>query len=284
MAHGKQRKSDLQLKLEAFPEAFKGTKSGERYHLMHALETHIEMKNEALVRETAQTCLEQELFYTAFKGFEFLKDRPGMLTSALGEVNSDFTKVLFYTMLRAYIGKDTIEQIDTKLNQWLERKNCIGARTLGNLPPEINIAHNLAGEYDVGVAVANGGLLSGFFFENYGLPVKVAETHRKTRSNKIQWKTPIDESAFKDKHVLVIENDIVTGKTAARIIQELSKYKPAQVDIALNLNPLTNESAGIGCRAENIPNGYSNRYFPKSFDYNRFDVAIAKLEQSLNAP
>jgi hypoxanthine phosphoribosyltransferase len=255
-------------------------KATQNAHYIASLDKAIVQKDSELVRHFSEECYKQELYYTAFTGFEFLKDRPGMFKAALGEYNSDATKVLFHQMLTAYLGNNTIDKIETNVNQWIKEKNCKAQLLRGEIIPQINMAYNLAREYDIGVAIANGGLLPGFFFEQSGLPVEVAEFHRRSRSDKVTWKTNVNQDTFKGKKVLVMEKDVVTGKTATRVLNEIMKHNPYQVDIALALNPISSQF-GIGCFEQNIPAEYKNKYFPNSFAYMWFDKAVTELEKNL---
>jgi len=105
----------------------------------------------------------------------------------------------------------------------------------GYIPSLCKIARHLKGRYDVGVALARDALLLGYVFERHGLPVLVAQpsTEGIAKDGEASWKSidRIDEQTIGDKRVLVLELDVLHGRTLRTVAKELTKYSPKSLDI-----------------------------------------------------
>jgi hypoxanthine phosphoribosyltransferase len=243
--------------------------------IVAAIFEYIKLNDANKVRQLADMCFEKQQFNSAFKGYEFLNDREKMFQAAIGEQD----EYLRGELLGDYLGKNTKKALNDQVENWLKTKNCNNMKTVGNIIPTVNMAYNLIHQYDVGIAIAKGGLWPAFIFELQGLPIYVAQPHKKTRS--LTWKTPIDDQTLKDKKVLVIDKDVETGKTAWKVYDELSKYKPSQIGIALASNPITEISGTYGTLSQNIPSEYKKIHFQNEFTYEHFDKATQNLENRL---
>jgi hypothetical protein len=94
-------------------------------------------------------------------------------------------------------------------------------------------ATKLAPDYDVGIGIAWGGAPLSFIFENHGLPIRLASAKRKGAG--VSWR-PIDElneEAIEGKRVLVMEIDVLVGRTLRRAVAEIEKLKPRSIDLLL---------------------------------------------------
>jgi hypothetical protein len=120
-----------------------------------------------------------------------------------------------------------------------ERAKDIASRTfmtLGGIPlyPALKRAvMDLQSQYDIGIVIAGKGLLLGYQFYENGFPLKVVD--QKRRGNGATW-NPIDKlkkRELKGKKVLLIDNDVVTGRTTSRAVKEVSKYEPEFMDLLL---------------------------------------------------
>lgn len=106
-----------------------------------------------------------------------------------------------------------------------------GFTQYGYLPEACCAAQTIATNYDCGIALAAGGLYLGFIFELVAnFPVLTVEMKR--RGNGARW-MPIDKLNIQGKRVLVFDNDVVTGRTLKRAIQELQRINPASIDLLL---------------------------------------------------
>ncbi len=92
-------------------------------------------------------------------------------------------------------------------------------------------AAHLAPNYDVGIGLACGGIPLSFLLEKHGLPVKLVQAKRK--GSGILW-NPIDElgeANLRNRKILVLEIDILLGRTLRKALQELERYKPRSIDL-----------------------------------------------------
>ena len=115
--------------------------------------------------------------------------------------------------------KQFLEYLIPKIG--LERALKLNERTVysytrrENLEPKILPAVvQLTKEYDIGVAIASKGLILGYYFDLRGFPIKVVNQKRKGKG--ATW-NPIDNlEDLTDKNVLLLESDIITGRSAKR--------------------------------------------------------------------
>ena len=113
----------------------------------------------------------------------------------------------------------------------------------------------------------------------FGLKTIIADCHGHNKKRHIfSWKDMLEIE--KGSRVLVIENDVVSGRTAQRVLDEILPFQAQQIDLALSINPKKG-MFGIGTIVENIPKGYGRVYFPEQFSYAHLDKAVEKLEQVL---
>lgn len=116
-----------------------------------------------------------------------------------------------------------------------ERVGEARAQQMPSFEPEIAFAaaKQLAPQYDVGIAVAADGLWLGYFFQLAGLPVKAVKLARKGSGASWQPLDPLNEEDMREKRVIVLENDVVTGRTLERTARELGTYTPSKLDLIL---------------------------------------------------
>jgi len=96
-----------------------------------------------------------------------------------------------------------------------------------------NAVQSLMPKYDLGIEIAIDGLYLGYIFQLYGFPTKAVKVGRKGKG--ATWQ-PLDEINFKDiknKKLLILDNDVVTGRTLNRTVRELSKFSPKYMDLLL---------------------------------------------------
>jgi hypothetical protein len=94
-------------------------------------------------------------------------------------------------------------------------------------------ADKLAPRYDVGIGLACGGIPLSFILEKYGLPVSLV--HAKRKGSGIFW-DPMDElseATLRDRRILVLEIDVLLGRTLRKTLAELERYKPKSIDLLL---------------------------------------------------
>lgn len=144
-----------------------------------------------------------------------------------------------------------------------------------DLPETIAAAHSLAGNYDVGIGIAKAGLFSACMFETFGLPVYIVESHRHALSATFRW---VDKRPdLKGKKVIVLENDVISGKTMRRVVGQLIHQRPECIDVYFNVGP--SDGTGYHSKLENVPERVRNVYHPGNLDYNNFWPGIQILKE-----
>jgi len=104
------------------------------------------------------------------------------------------------------------------------------------------MARTLATRFDQYVVVAPEGHIYGYFFEQLGIPVlSVFTNYPPTLCT-----SDDDLSVIKNKKVLLIEDDVVSGHTLRLVVRHLGRFKPASLSLYLGHN------AGVQ-HLENIP-------------------------------
>ncbi len=110
-----------------------------------------------------------------------------------------------------------------------------GEEELNDLSKKCAAAKRVSQEYDVGIVIAQGGTPLGYVVKQFGLPVLIVDMKRHTSG--VTWK-PLDEiteETIKEKRIIVIENDVLTGETLKRAYEELNKLYPKSIDVLLTL-------------------------------------------------
>ncbi len=231
--------------------------------------------------EKLQVCAEQALAssrdwaWDAALAFQTLENRDGLFRALLQQEKRHSTHN--EKIAQMYIGKKTEECFRQDFRTWNRKKGFRQERSVN--PHELIMAHALAGKYDVGIGIAKAGLAFAYLSSLLGLETYVADCHRKGRKNtSFAWK---DEVHIKEgSRVLVLDIDVVSGRTSERVLQEILKYQPREVDLALTLDPKQGPYT-LGSIVENIPQGYEKVYFPKDFSCNHFPQAVQRLENAL---
>lgn len=96
----------------------------------------------------------------------------------------------------------------------------------------------LKDKYDVFIPIATKGLYSGAMAELLGLKTIAVEIHaNKRKKPEIRWLDTFAPEDLKGKRILVLENDIISGATVRAAQTLLASFRPAQVDVLLNLCP-----------------------------------------------
>jgi len=101
------------------------------------------------------------------------------------------------------------------------------------LYPTILTAKELSQQYDLGIGIARGGLWQAYICGLCGMPIKVVDMKRKGKGASYKLIDSIGESDIKDKRILFLDQDAVTGRTLSRAINEIAAYKPRDIGIFL---------------------------------------------------
>ena len=93
-------------------------------------------------------------------------------------------------------------------------------------------AEGLKGQYDLAIPLANGGLRLGRVFEQHSYTVKPVKLHRHGKG--ATWKPLVPLGDLEGKRILLLEDDMVTGRTIRKAAQELGKHSPQVIDVLLS--------------------------------------------------
>jgi len=124
------------------------------------------------------------------------------------------------------------------------------------------IALDLKGEHDIGVGIAKGGMSYSLMFSLMGLPTVLAEAHTRYGRDEFKWLDEVDASMFKDKRVIIFEDTIGEGNTLKKVMREIKKYGPKQIDILFSLPRFSNYKEAIPW--QDLTNVYYAEDFEKS--------------------
>lgn len=244
-----------------------------------ALNAYMEVGDQKKVREMGEVCLRKGWYADGQKAFSFLGDRDGLFrTIKLAERDGSIT--MMRDALAGYIGIDTSKRIFDSFREWVRGKNVDCPSYSLELWNVVNMAYHLKGKHDIGIGIARGGLLSAYIFGLFGLPIKLADAHRRGKGATFEWLDELREDDIKGLKIAVFDKDVVSGRTTRRALQEIQRYDPQSVDLVLNHNPVTGP-CGFGTHVSRISPGYKKIYFPLNFNYQKFDKAFSMLEMKL---
>jgi len=112
------------------------------------------------------------------------------------------------------------------------------------------MAKLLAGKFDRYVAVAPEGHIYGYFFEKLGIPVlSVLTDYPPTLCT-----SEDDLSVIENQRVLLIEDDVISGRTLQLVVDYMGLFKPASLALYLGHN------LGIQ-HLDNVPREIGDRIF-----------------------
>lgn len=250
----------------------------ERGHLYVALSSYMEIGDREGVKSVGERCIREGWYEDANIAFEYLNDRNGILKvikEAEGKNNEAFQNAL-----RSYMGSNTISKFGESFKQWSSEKG-MGEVQGSGLMNVANMAYNLVDEYDMGIGIAKGGLYCTYMFNQFGLPTKIANCHRKGEGATFEWLDEINERDIEGKRIAVFDKDVVSGRTSIRSLEEIQKYNPKSVDLVLNYDPMEKFLPVIESLTSGTPQGYDASHYPGSFSYQSFDKVTEQLEQKL---
>ncbi len=219
----------------------------------------------------------------AIRTFTRLKKRPELLKVI--HLLEDANIPVDYSLgpVEGYVGNDLTTKIYNGFKTWHRNLGIVNAYTLG-IYQTANLAYNLAlsSQFDIGVAIAKGGLELAYLFELFGMDVKIIEAHKRGLNVSFNWVTQIKPNDFNGKKVLVFDKDVVSGRTSRRVAQEIGRYNPSSISLCLYHSPV-GEERKIGTISKNIPKEYAHTYYPTNFRYRNIDTVVEHLESSLSA-
>jgi hypothetical protein len=101
-----------------------------------------------------------------------------------------------------------------------------------NAVAAFGMAKLLAGKFDQYVAVAPEGHIYGYFFERLGVPLISVHTDYPPTT----CKTESDLSLLTNQRVLVIEDDVISGRTLQIVVDLLQTFRPTSLSLYLGHN------------------------------------------------
>lgn len=244
--------------------------------LYSSLRSFMRLGDVANVRVVGERCLAENWVIDAMTAFEFLGDKEKM-AEVLGKAGNE-RKENLESLMGQYLGQEMLGRIGADFSAFNARRG-IGNATYFFLAPILNMASNLADKYDVGIAIARGGLFSAYVFGLYGLDIKVADCHRRGFGATFAWVDEFEKKDLEGKRVAVFDKDVVTGRTVRRVLRELQAHSPGLIDLILVHDAIPKDSYRIGSLVHNVPSGYREIYYPGKFDYTHFDRTVKQLEQ-----
>jgi hypothetical protein len=265
--------SPQDLQRETNNLGFIALEEGDMYYSLNAF---MEVNNERMVGVVGERCLSEDWLADARRAFEFLNDRSSLTRVVEAFEKSDRGRDTADRAARAYLGEKIVQDTHEGFQRWASEKG-FDYKLIFEVAPIANVACNVANQYDLGIGVAKGGLFPTYIFRLFGLDTRLVEYHRKEKGKKLRWVDSVSPQEVKDKKVLVLDNDRVTGKTTNVIYRILQKCGPEQIDLALLKNPIEG-SIGLGTVASNIPEMYKNIYFPNNFNYQSLTKVAQRLE------
>lgn len=257
-----------------------GLREGNMYY---ALSAYKALNDKANLAKVAERCLKEDQLHYAAEAFEFLNDREG-LQRVMQAHSTEATeegphRSELDSVLQRYLGSETTKRFSRNFKAWASKQGFSNPVHF-SLAASTNMAHRLAGNYDLGIGIAKGGLFSTYVFNLFELPTRIAEAHRCGRGATFNWVDQVAPEEITGKKIAVFDKDVISGRTTRRVLMEIKKNSPESVDLILNHDPVKG-SLGLGTIASSIPRGYNRTYYPKSFDYKVFDQAVGVLEQKL---
>lgn len=97
----------------------------------------------------------------------------------------------------------------------------------------IQAVESLPKQYDLGIELARDGMWLGFMFSLYDFPIKTVKMSRNGDSAIWQPIGDLKEEDIKDKRLILLDNDVITGRTIKKAVEELGKYSPKFMDLLL---------------------------------------------------
>jgi len=232
------------------------------------------LNNPAGLKKAGDLGLRTGNLYDALRAYKLIENEKGLREGIDIAVKQGKTNILSEAI------PDCLEQkVLKRYKGFLKNKGFEHAVTF-ELYEVLNAANELAPDHDIGIALAKGGLFSGYIFSLFDLPVIVAEAHRKGRGATFKWHDSPEQ--LKDKKILVFDKDVIKGRTLGRAIKEIKKYSPKEVDLFLNYNPVEHGYyCSIGSNISSVPEGFREIFYPKILNYSNFYNGILKIKEKM---
>ncbi len=132
-------------------------------------------------------------------------------------------------------------------------------------PLHVIRAQKIREQYDLGICLANGGAYAAYLFNVAGLRIMDVDMKRKGKGAVWNPKKTFKASEIPEKRVLIIENDVLTGRTLRRAVREIQRYHPKMIGVCFM-------EGEAHCKRRNIPAGISQVYSLQNDDVVPFSL------------
>lgn len=232
------------------------------------------------ISSASRELLKAGWLYWAYEGFSKIQDKEGLL-EIIKSADPIFDVRTLNQATTDYIGNELYLKNLHSFYNWADELGYPNKYAF-ELPKVLKMAYELSSEYDIGIGIAKGGLFSSYVFGLMGLDIKIVEAHRKEDSASFKWISNFYSEEIKDKKIIVLDKDVDTGRTSNKVLNELQKYNPKEISIALNLDAVDERFfSGGGTMVSKISKGYNQIYFPSKISYQNFDEAVKILSNNL---
>ncbi len=208
--------------------------------------------------------------YDASLLFEAIGFSPGMFRAARLH-NRDYKAewASQYSSLANYFRMKAAAKLTASFEQWRAPITRSASAIFSAAHGPMLLAYSLREQYDLCVAIAAKGLRAGYFFELFGMPLIIADTHLRRRGQERsytehRWLGEIEPAWIRDKRIIVVDNDIVTGRTLKRVAKELSRFDPKSLAVALTDSVM--DSPCLVRNLDNVPAKYEKLHLCSHYD------------------
>ncbi len=166
-----------------------------------------------------------------------------------------------------------------KYESWVRDKGCetryLGYNRIAKIISALEAFIEESKEPRAAIAIANSGLCGGFLAEGLGIEAYVVDCHVKGNGTVYR---ELDDFNIAGKDVLIIEDDIDSGKTISRVSREILAKRPNKVSFLLYYEPSGISEVSIKRNGKYSSHKiYAGTRFPES--PNAVNL-IEKIEQS----
>lgn len=141
------------------------------------------------------------------------------------------------------------------------RSGQLASYLLGSL----QLASELAHQYEYGIAVAHSGLALGWAFSIFGLDVGIVKTRRREGGVQLTDSSALLTDRIAGKSVIILENDMVSGQTLQAALKKITPLNPLYVDVAFNLIYASSARGDTTAILNRMPREIRRVFAPESF-------------------
>jgi hypothetical protein len=234
----------------------------------------VEFDQRDKLRTLAEKIMGNNDIHGAIRAYGYLGDREKLLEAYESTGSEDYKKLA----LEFYFGEESLVRFDQSFDRWCSELGYPKVAKQESLKL-LGMASELADKYDLGIGIAKGGLYLTSVFNQFGLDTKVVEAHRRGKGATFNWVSDYTLKEIEGKKILVIDKDVVSGRSSKKVLTELLKYRPQEVSLALTHNAVRG-SHSLGSFVFNVDERYNNTYTPE--DFTATIPAIKKFDEILN--